>query len=124
MKKKIAAILSFILCMTMVQVSFGSDLKTSIINLKQEAEKRLEEEIGAFEITADQRKLAQNNEAGYPVLDEGRGNPNWITHRHDMHSHGLWIIPRRNVNWICARAAWPVRQNRKESVTGSTPLWI
>lgn len=42
------------------------------------AEKELEKEIGAFEITAEQRELAKTNEAGYSVLDAGRGNPNWI----------------------------------------------
>lgn len=42
------------------------------------AEKELEKEIGAFEITAEQRELARANEAGYSVLDAGRGNPNWI----------------------------------------------
>ena len=45
---------------------------------QQEAEQQLQKEIGAFEITANQRELAKNNEAGYPVLDAGRGNPNWI----------------------------------------------
>jgi len=44
----------------------------------QEAQAQLEKEIGAFEITAMQRELASTNEAGYPVLDAGRGNPNWI----------------------------------------------
>lgn len=44
----------------------------------QEAQAQLEKEIGAFEITAEQRQLAKKNEAGYPVLDAGRGNPNWI----------------------------------------------
>ena len=34
--------------------------------------------MSAFEITARQREEAKNNEAGYPVLDAGRGNPNWI----------------------------------------------
>ena len=43
-----------------------------------EAERQLEKEIGAFEITAAQRELARGNTAGYPVLDAGRGNPNWI----------------------------------------------
>ena len=43
-----------------------------------ETEQQLEKEIGAFEITAKQRELAKDNEAGYPVLDAGRGNPNWI----------------------------------------------
>lgn len=33
-------------------------------------------ELSAFEITAKQRELAKNNEAGYEVLDAGRGNPN------------------------------------------------
>lgn len=38
----------------------------------------LSEEMSAFEITAAHRKAAANNEKGYPVLDAGRGNPNWI----------------------------------------------
>ena len=42
------------------------------------AEAQLQKEIGAFEITAEQRELAKTNEAGYSVLDAGRGNPNWI----------------------------------------------
>ena len=42
------------------------------------AKKQLENEIGAFEITALQRELAARNEEGYSVLDAGRGNPNWI----------------------------------------------
>ena len=49
-----------------------------VISLQQEAEQQLQKEIGAFEITANQRKLAKDNEAGYSVLDAGRGNPNWI----------------------------------------------
>lgn len=44
----------------------------------QEAEDQLQKEISAFEITAVQRELAAINEAGYDVLDAGRGNPNWI----------------------------------------------
>ena len=40
--------------------------------------KQFGDELSAFEITAEQRKLAANNEAGYPELDAGRGNPNWI----------------------------------------------
>ncbi len=38
----------------------------------------LNEEMSAFEITAAHREAAPNNEKGYPVLDAGRGNPNWI----------------------------------------------
>ena len=44
----------------------------------REAEEELQRELGAFEITAKQRELAKDNEAGYSVLDAGRGNPNWI----------------------------------------------
>ena len=44
----------------------------------KEAQAQLEKEISAFEITAMQRELASTNEAGYSVLDAGRGNPNWI----------------------------------------------
>ena len=39
---------------------------------------QFENELSAFEIAAKQRKLAANNKAGYPSLDAGRGNPNWI----------------------------------------------
>ena len=46
--------------------------------LQQEADEQLQKELGAFEITAHQREIAKTNEAGYPVLDAGRGNPNWI----------------------------------------------
>ena len=46
--------------------------------LQQEADAQLEKELGAFEITAHQREIAKTNAAGYPVLDAGRGNPNWI----------------------------------------------
>ena len=42
------------------------------------AHEPLEEELGAFDITAEQRELAKSNEAGYEPLDAGRGNPNWI----------------------------------------------
>lgn len=45
---------------------------------QQEAEAQLEKELGAFEITANQRELAKTNEGGYAALDAGRGNPNWI----------------------------------------------
>ena len=43
-----------------------------------DAREELDEEISAFEIAATQRDLAAKNEAGYSVLDAGRGNPNWI----------------------------------------------
>lgn len=46
--------------------------------LQEEADAQLLKELGAFEITAHQRELASENEAGYTVLDAGRGNPNWI----------------------------------------------
>ena len=39
---------------------------------------QFEDELSAFEITAEQRKMAKNNEAGYSELDAGRGNPNWV----------------------------------------------
>jgi len=52
--------------------------KPSLAAIANEADERLETEIGAFEITAAQRELAKDNEAGYAVIDAGRGNPNWI----------------------------------------------
>ncbi len=53
-------------------------LFTAVARADRAAEEQLMKEIGAFEITAEQRELAKTNEAGYPVLDAGRGNPNWI----------------------------------------------
>ncbi|MDO4538554.1 MAG: bifunctional aspartate transaminase/aspartate 4-decarboxylase [Coriobacteriales bacterium] len=47
-------------------------------SMTTETAAQLEKELGAFEITAEQRELAKKNEAGYEVLDAGRGNPNWI----------------------------------------------
>ena len=65
-----------ILCLTVSMVH--AEAEDNIVSLNQEAEAQLEEELGAFEITAFQRELAKTNVAGYPVLDAGRGNPNWI----------------------------------------------
>ena len=47
-------------------------------SMADETQDQFQKELSAFEITALQRKLAPDNEAGYPVLDAGRGNPNWI----------------------------------------------
>lgn len=47
-------------------------------DMQSETQEQLEKELGAFEITAEQRELAKENKAGYPMLDAGRGNPNWI----------------------------------------------
>ena len=56
----------------------GSGTETEKNDLQKAAEEQLQKELGAFEITAEQRKLAKQNEKGYPPLDAGRGNPNWI----------------------------------------------
>ena len=56
----------------------GTAKAGNVVSLQQEAEEQLQKELGAFEITAHQREIAKTNEAGYPVLDAGRGNPNWI----------------------------------------------
>ena len=64
-------ILCVFLTMMMLAVSWTAVAETN-------AETQLEKEIGAFEITAMQREMAKTNSGGYPVLDAGRGNPNWI----------------------------------------------
>ena len=69
-------LLMMILCLTVSMVH--AEAEDNIVSLNQEAETQLQEELGAFEITAYQRELAKTNVAGYPVLDAGRGNPNWI----------------------------------------------
>lgn len=70
---------------TTAEESSGSQNETSVQtvgeytqNMTDEAATALESELGAFEITAMQRELAAENEAGYKPLDAGRGNPNWI----------------------------------------------
>ena len=81
MKKKtiiiiIAAVL-VLLCGVLIFLGIKNRKPADNGNL-QEAEEELQKELGAFEIAANQRELAKENEAGYPVLDAGRGNPNWI----------------------------------------------
>ena len=78
MKKSIAKMLVLIFCLTALVSGSGIAEGNSIITMQQEAEEQLQKELGAFEITANQREMAKTNEAGYPVLDAGRGNPNWI----------------------------------------------
>ncbi len=78
MKKIIAKMLVLIFCLTALVSGSGIAEGNSIITMQQEAEEQLQKELGAFEITANQREMAKTNEAGYPVLDAGRGNPNWI----------------------------------------------
>ena len=70
MMKKLTA---FLLAMTLAFGIIGCFSAQAADTAEQ-----LDKEIGAFEITAAQRELAANNEAGLPVLDAGRGNPNWI----------------------------------------------
>lgn len=77
--KKCFALFAALCCITVLlsgQVTAEEEGK--VISLQQEAEEQLQKELGAFEITANQRELAKTNEAGYSVLDAGRGNPNWI----------------------------------------------
>ena len=77
--KKLLAVWMIVCCVTLL-LSGGAfaEEEGKVISLQREAEQQLQKELGAFEITANQRELAKNNEAGYPVLDAGRGNPNWI----------------------------------------------
>ncbi len=76
MNKTIRRLGSLILAFCMI-LSAGL-AENNILDLNTEAGAQLDRELGAFEITAHQRELAKDNEAGYPVLDAGRGNPNWI----------------------------------------------
>ena len=77
--KKLLAMGMVVYCITLLlSGGVSAEEKGEVTNLQQEAEEQLQKELGAFEITANQRELAKNNEAGYSVLDAGRGNPNWI----------------------------------------------
>jgi aspartate 4-decarboxylase len=77
--KKLLAMGLVVCCITLLLTGgVSSEESGEVISLQQEAEDQLQKEIGAFEITAHQREIAKTNEAGYSVLDAGRGNPNWI----------------------------------------------
>ena len=77
--KKMLAVWMAVCCIAVLYSGpVRAEEEGKVISLQQEAEQQLQKEIGAFEITANQRKLAKDNEAGYSVLDAGRGNPNWI----------------------------------------------
>ncbi len=78
MRKTITKLLLLVFCVTVMFPGSGIAEGNKIITMQQEAEEQLQKELGAFEITANQREIAKTNEAGYPVLDAGRGNPNWI----------------------------------------------
>ena len=78
MKKTVVGLLLLIFCLTALLSGNGIAEEGRNITAQQETEEQLQKELGAFEITANQREMAKNNEAGYPVLDAGRGNPNWI----------------------------------------------
>ena len=60
----------------------------------QEADMQLQKEIGAFEITAEQRERAAANEAGCPVPDAGRGNSNRSNTLLNLKANPRWIRPR------------------------------
>ena len=74
--KRWTAVLLIAVCMTAMLLPGMAENDGSA--LQQEADEQLQKELGAFEITAHQREIAKTNEAGYSVLDAGRGNPNWI----------------------------------------------
>ena len=77
--KKMLAVWMAVCCIAVLYSGpVRAEEEGKVISLQLEAEQQLQKEIGAFEITANQRKLAKDNEAGYSVLDAGRGNPNWI----------------------------------------------
>ena len=78
MKRMIAFFLAFMFCAAALFAGAAAENEGTADSLQAEAEEQLQKELGAFEITANQRELAKENEAGYTVLDAGRGNPNWI----------------------------------------------
>ena len=75
--KRLTALLLCALCLSVMLLP-GMAEGNNLTDWQQETDVQLKKELGAFEITAHQRETAKTNEAGYPVLDAGRGNPNWI----------------------------------------------
>ena len=92
--KRLTALLLCALCLSVMLLP-GMAEGNNLTDWQQETDVQLKKELGAFEITAHQRETAKTNEAGYPVLDAGRGNPNWIntqaryafTHFSDFATH-------------------------------------
>ena len=85
MKKHIAAGLVISMMLTFPIAGCGRNDQTPQTaqnqtgeQLQQELQQQLSEEKGAFEIYAEQKAMAAENEAGYTVLDAGKGNCNWI----------------------------------------------
>ena len=81
MKQVISILIALSLALTCAWMALGEETNIVPLNaeaMQEEVDARLLEELGAFEITAEQRELARENEVGYAVLDAGRGNPNWI----------------------------------------------
>lgn len=62
---------------TTVESNIAEDIENNK-KLDVETKDQLKKELGAFDITAHHRALAAKNIGGYPVLDAGRGNPNYI----------------------------------------------
>ena len=75
--KRLTALLLCALCLSVMLLP-GMAEGNNLTDWQQETDVQLKKELGAFKITAHQRETAKTNEAGYPVLDAGRGNPNWI----------------------------------------------
>ena len=75
--KRLTALLLCALCLSVMLLP-GMAEGNNLTDWQQETDVQLKKELGAFEITAHQRETAKTNEAGYHVLDAGRGNPNWI----------------------------------------------
>jgi aspartate 4-decarboxylase len=77
--KRLLAVFAALCWITVLYFGLGiAEGNGKATGLQQEAEEQLQKELSAFEISATQRELAKKNEAGYPELDAGRGNPNWI----------------------------------------------
>ena len=103
MKKAGAGIVSILMALSLSACSidysalrsYAESKKAENPSMTEETQDQFQKELSAFEITAFQRKLAPDNEAGYPVLDAGRGNPNWINgkvrHACDVRRNGQEI---------------------------------
>lgn len=77
MMKLVAA--AVLLCL-LGTVAFAEETgeKHAAVSMHGKAETGLQEKPGALETMAHQREMAKKNVESYPLLDAGRGNPNWI----------------------------------------------
>ena len=125
-KKKLLAVWMAVCCSREPLFNTGGvrGRRETEISLQQEVEQQLQKRDRAFEITANQRELAKNNEAGYSVLDALRQS------QLDQHAGLVCHDPFQRFRHPGMRAGHESGQHTLPRPagghrgSGSMPLWI